>query len=312
MNGTLRADLHVHTRASRVCGTLKFLGSRDCYSAPEDVYRVAKARGMDLVAITDHDAIDGALELAAAHPEDVIVGEEVSCWLADGQLEVHLGVYGMTECLHREIQPLRGNALDVMRALREAKVFFALNHLLHFYRGQMPFEAYLEVLDAVPALEARNGTMLAEHNLLVESLAMRSPPGRRLGMIGGSDAHTLRRIGRTWTEAPGSNRDEFLASLRAGLGRPRGEHGVARTIYGDAYGVVGRYIASLFGFGPRDHRGLRRAGCIAFSVISLPGQFFPVTIAIKRKADEARAVRLAKIALGRDLDVTAAAVVAGR
>jgi predicted metal-dependent phosphoesterase TrpH len=312
MNQTLRADLHVHTRASRVCGTLKFLGSRDCYSAPEDVYRVAKARGMHLVAVTDHDAIDGALELAAAHPDDVIVGEEVSCWLADGQLEVHLGVYGMTERLHREIQPWRRNALDVMTALREANVFFALNHLLHFYRGQIPFDAYLELLDAVPALEARNGTMLPEHNLLVEALALRSPSGRRLGMIGGSDAHTLRRIGRTWTEAPGANREEFLASLRDGLGRPHGEHGAASAVYGDAYGVVGRFIASLFGFGPRDHRGLRRAGCIAFSLLSLPGQFFPVTIAVKRKAEEARAVRQARVALGRDLEVTATAAVAGR
>src|SRR5881397_1054615 len=95
----LRADLHVHTCHSKVSGTLPFLGSRDCYSAPADVYRVAKARGMDLVAITDHDSIDGALELLGSRPDapDVILGEEVSCRLPDGGVEVHLGVYGMTE-----------------------------------------------------------------------------------------------------------------------------------------------------------------------------------------------------------------------
>ena len=76
MSPTLRADLHVHSCHSRVSGTLPFLKSRDCYSDPEAVYRVAKARGMDLVAITDHDSIDGALELLSARPErdDVIVG----------------------------------------------------------------------------------------------------------------------------------------------------------------------------------------------------------------------------------------------
>ncbi len=112
----LRADLHVHTRHSKVSGTLRFLGSRDCYSRPADVYRVAKARGMDLVAFTDHDSIDGALELLDARPDcdDVIVGEEVSCWLPDGDIEVHLGVYGMTEALHRDVQPLRGNVFDVI------------------------------------------------------------------------------------------------------------------------------------------------------------------------------------------------------
>ena len=66
----LRADLHVHTLPlAAVSGDLAFLRSRDCYSQPEDVYRVAKARGMDLVAITDHDSIDGCLELLDAHPD---------------------------------------------------------------------------------------------------------------------------------------------------------------------------------------------------------------------------------------------------
>ena len=69
MMPTLRADLHVHTCHSKVSGTLSFLGSRDCYSKPADVYRVAKARGMDLVAFTDHDSIDGALELLNDRPD---------------------------------------------------------------------------------------------------------------------------------------------------------------------------------------------------------------------------------------------------
>src|SRR6267142_548348 len=122
MTPMLRADLHVHTCHSKVSGTLPFLGSRDCYSAPADVYRVAKARGMDLVAITDHDSIDGALELLDRRPgaKDVIVGEEISCRLQDGDIEVHLGVYGMTESLHRDVQPLRRNVFEVIAFLRDA------------------------------------------------------------------------------------------------------------------------------------------------------------------------------------------------
>jgi predicted metal-dependent phosphoesterase TrpH len=299
MTSTLKADLHVHTCHSKVCGTLTFLGSRDCYSAPEDVYRVAKDRGMDLVAITDHDSIDGALELLSACPErdDVIVGEEVSCWLPDAPVEVHFGAYGMTEALHRELQPLRRNAFEVAAALRQAGTFFALNHLLHFYRAQVPFDAYLRLLHEVPALEVRNGTMIPAHNLLVEAIVRHSSATSRLGATAGSDAHTLRRIGRTWTEAPGRTREEFLASLREGLGRPGGSHGNAAAVYGDAYGVVSRYIASLLGFGPHDIRGWRRAACLAFAAVSLPGQFFPVAIALKGKAREAGAVRHARAAL---------------
>ena len=53
----------------RVTGTMPFLRSRDCYSPPAECTRVAKARGMDLVAFTDHDSIDGALELLNDRPD---------------------------------------------------------------------------------------------------------------------------------------------------------------------------------------------------------------------------------------------------
>jgi len=83
MTQTLRADLHVHSRASKVNGNVPFLKSRDCYSAPQDVYRVAKARGMDLVAMTDHDSIDGALELLDRGP-GAVPGAPPPC-LSDAQ-----------------------------------------------------------------------------------------------------------------------------------------------------------------------------------------------------------------------------------
>lgn len=289
----MRADLHVHTLHSTRSGNMRFLRSRDCYSRPIDVYRLAKSRGMDLVAITDHDSIDGALELARSveNPDEVIIGEEVSCWHRD--IQVHLGVYGMTEALHRDVQPLRRNALDVIACLRSAGVFFSLNHLLHFYRRQAPLAEYLRLVEEVPAIEARNGAMLPAHNLLIEEIVSRRTAGnqRTLSAIGGSDAHTLRRVGRTWTEAPGRNREEFLDSLRRGLGRPGGDHGGTPTVACDAYGVIRSYVASLMGLGPRDHAGWRRAGCLAFSAVSLPFQFVPAAIALAGKRREADTVR---------------------
>jgi predicted metal-dependent phosphoesterase TrpH len=291
----LRADLHVHTCHSKIAGTMPFLGSRDCYSSPADVYRVAKARGMDLVAFTDHDSIDGALELLAARPglRDVIVGEEVSCAWPGHDIAVHLGVYDMTESLHRDIQPLRRNVFEVAARLRDAAVFFSLNHLLHFYRRQIPFDRYLELLDAVPAVEVRNGTMLMAHNALVASMVERrrlTDSASRLAIVAGSDAHTLRRVGLTWTEAPGRTRDDFLTSLREGRGCPGGLHGTAATVAADAYGVIARYLASLIGYGPRDLPPVRRGACLAFAGATLPFQFMPLAIAIAGKARERREV----------------------
>ena len=85
-------------------------------------------------------------------------------------IEVHIAAYGMTERAHREIQPLRDDVFEVIAYLREANIFYVLNHLFHFYKGQMPMARYLELLDEVPALETRNGAMLAAHNRLIEAI----------------------------------------------------------------------------------------------------------------------------------------------
>lgn len=294
--GIGRADLHVHSCHSSASGTLRFLHSRDCYTSPLDVYRVARARGMDIVTITDHDSIDGWRELLDRRPNaaDILPGEEVSCRLPDGDIEVHLGVYGITERLHAELQPLRANVFDVIARLRESGTFFALNHIMHFYRGQVPLAQYLQLLAVVPALETRNGAMLDVHNRLAERLCRHgrdgSPP---LGAVAGSDAHTLRRIGRTWTEAPGVTAADFLASLAAGLGTPGGQHGGQAAVIGDTYGVVGRYMASVYGYGPHDHRGWHRAVCALLVAGLVPAQFMPVVVAAVGKSRERRAVAAA-------------------
>jgi predicted metal-dependent phosphoesterase TrpH len=300
----LRADMHVHTCYSRINDTIAFLGARDCYSTPEQVYRTAKSRGMDLVAITDHDTIEGALALvhATKNAPDVIVGEEVSCCYPDGPFQVHLGVYGVTETLHREIQPLRRNVFDVIACLNEADVFFCLNHLMHFWQEHVPLNRYLQLLTLVPALEVRNGAMIAKHNALSEWIASGAAfGGRRLASVAGSDAHTLRRIGTTWIEAPGRSREEFLHSVRGGLGVPAGRHGDALAVSADAYGVVSKYIYSLLGVLPTDHHGLERIGCLTFAIGSLPFEFLPLLLVARAKLAERRKVALLEAALRADL-----------
>lgn len=310
----MRADLHVHSCYSRQSGNFRFLRSRDCYSLPLDVYDVAKRRGMDLVTITDHDSIDGCLALLDAHPcADFFISEEVSCRFPGAEIEVHLGVYGVTEAMHRELQPLRGNVFAVIEALRSSQVCFSLNHLFHFYRQQVPLASYLRLLSLVPAVEARNGTMLREHNELSMRLAREwegggaNAFGNRIALLGGSDAHTLRRVGRTWTEAPGATSTEFLQSLGRGLTLPGGIHGTAATVAGDAYGVIARYAASLLGHGPHDHRSLERFACLLFVAMSLPVQFLPLALAISSKRGERAAVRLGAQALRASQSIERAA-----
>ncbi|MEA2299719.1 MAG: hypothetical protein QOE44_254, partial [Solirubrobacteraceae bacterium] len=59
-----RADMHVHSTASQYSklGVQRSLGLPECATPPQEVYGLAKRRGMDFVTITDHDTIAGALE----------------------------------------------------------------------------------------------------------------------------------------------------------------------------------------------------------------------------------------------------------
>ena len=73
----MKLDAHVHTYFSgntTIYPVSKML--KESYNTPEKLYRLAKARGMDLVTITDHDAIGGVLTIADR--KDVIIGEEVT------------------------------------------------------------------------------------------------------------------------------------------------------------------------------------------------------------------------------------------
>lgn len=56
--------MHVHSTASEISklGVQRSLSLPERATEPEEVYELAKARGMDFVTITDHDTIDGALE----------------------------------------------------------------------------------------------------------------------------------------------------------------------------------------------------------------------------------------------------------
>ncbi len=291
----LRADLHLHSYHSGRAGHLKFLRARDCYSEPDAVHAAAKARGMDVVTITDHDSVDGCLEFLERHPDadDFFISEEIECRFPDVDLKVHIGAYGISERIHRDIQPLRRNVFEAVEYLRSKGVFYALNHPFFFFKGQLPLDDYLGfALRLFPAFEVRNGTMLAAHNELAEAIVRQwsaSSPSP-LTAIGGSDSHTLGGIGTTYTEAPGTTRDEFLQSLREGRARAGGRHGSTWREAREIYGVVGRYWAALLGAGRQELSWPRRTLGLAFSALSMPFEFSPLVVAALHKRDEARRV----------------------
>lgn len=209
---------------------------RECYSRPADVHEALRRRGMDLVTLTDHDSIEGA-EPLRRFPH-FFLSEEVTCRMPSGT-QAHIGVYGITERNHVELQRRRNDLPGLLAYLNDQKLFFSLNHPFSALTGARAPEDFDWFESMFPAYETRNGHMLRRHNQLAESVA------RRLGraMLGGSDAHALASVGTAYTEVPGARtKADFLRGLREGRGIPAGDQGSYVKLTRDVFTITGAMV----------------------------------------------------------------------
>jgi predicted metal-dependent phosphoesterase TrpH len=216
----MRCDLHVHTRHSGMCNIpLLRRHCRESYNEPGAVYEILKQRGMDLVTVTDHDSIDAA-EALRRHP-DFFLSEEVTCITPSGT-EIHVGVYGIDDRNHIELQWRRYDVPALTAYLCERKIFFSINHVFSSLTGRRTIDDFSLFDESFPAIEALNGAVPDENNEAALKLAREWTKA----IVGGSDAHTLPPLGLTYTEVPGAGGiGSFLRGLRQGQGRVCGVSG---------------------------------------------------------------------------------------
>lgn len=173
----MRLDLHMHTR-----------GSWDCMSDPEKNLEQALSRGVERIALTDHNRLHVALRMAEKYPDAIIPGEEVKT--AEG-IDV-IGLY-----LSEEI-PKGTPARETIAEIRRQGGIPYLPH--PFAAGKGGGGKYAEELaplvDVVEVFNARLHP--ARLNDPAELLA------RRFGRLrsAGSDAHTVPEVAGAYIEVP--------------------------------------------------------------------------------------------------------------
>ena len=195
-----RADLHMHTTAS------------DGWPTPQELVDHATRRAsLNVIAVTDHDTIEGALrarEHAAKRARlHVIVGEEVSS--RDGHI--------VALFLERRVRPGMSAAATVHaihdqgglaiavhpfwrteRVVRNGKV-----HGVGWLAAELDFDG-IEVENATPGFYVFN------------QLAHRLNMGLGAASLGSSDAHILDAVGRAYTEFPGKTPEALRAAIESG------------------------------------------------------------------------------------------------
>jgi glycosyltransferase involved in cell wall biosynthesis/predicted metal-dependent phosphoesterase TrpH len=241
MGPTTRVDMHCHSTASQVSklGVQRAVGLPECATPPEEVYALAKRRGMDFVTITDHDTIDGGLQIA--HLPDVFVSEELTCHFRGEPQAVHVLCYGIDSEDHEWLQ---ANSHDVELCasyLHDREIACALAHPYYAVAAPLTRRHRRRLAELFEVWETRNGSRAHELNRPAAMyVATRDGTG-----IGGSDDHAGVDIGRTWTEAPAAaTPQEFLAHVRAGAVEAKGKQGSAAKWAHAAIALAARSLGS--------------------------------------------------------------------
>ncbi len=253
----MKADLHVHSRYSTRPSQwfLQKIGCPESFTEPLHVYHIARRRGMTLVTITDHNKIDGALEIA--HLPGTFISEEVTSYFPEDGCKVHVLVYRITETQHVDIQKLRASIYDLVGYLQQAAITCALAHPFYAVNDRLTPQHFEKLLLLFRIFEL-NGDSDAESNRCLENILKRLTPGdidrlanqQRLAplwpeswikhFIGGSDDHSSLSIARNYTRVPDAGSvDGFLDGIEAGraetIQRPSSPQALAHNLYSIAY-----------------------------------------------------------------------------
>ncbi|MBN1953965.1 MAG: PHP domain-containing protein [Anaerolineae bacterium] len=192
-------DLHTHTACSR-----------DSLTGPAEFLAACRRKGIDRVAVTDHNTVEGALRLKELDPERVIVGEEVRT--THGELLAYF--------LRSGIAPDQSPQATIDAVRAQDGVVGAAHPLDRFRREALGREALLPIIDQLDFLEVLNARcILAADNQAARALAAETGTL----MVAGSDAHSPWEVGRAVTILPPFDSPAtFLASLESAQlrGRP--------------------------------------------------------------------------------------------
>ncbi|ERP30888.1 glycosyl transferase group 1 [Chitinivibrio alkaliphilus] len=294
----MKADLHCHSQYSKHPSDwfLQRIGSAESYTTPDQIYHRMKERGMDFFAITDHNTMEGSLQLHEAYPETVIRGVESTAYFPEDQCKVHILIYdiGIEEFLR--IESLRTNIYLLQDYLVESEIPHAVAHATFSVNGTLTKDHVERLLLLFSLFETRNGSRTEDANhglsyllnnltpLHMDQLSQKhglSPVNETpwiKGEIGGSDDHSGLYLGETYTEIPHvKNVQEFIQMLRQGSCLAQGRHSDFRSLTFHFYKVavdfsshrspaasqgflssIGEYLSTGKPFGLRDKLNLSK------------------------------------------------------
>jgi glycosyltransferase involved in cell wall biosynthesis/predicted metal-dependent phosphoesterase TrpH len=257
-----RVDLHVHSCHSGHPSEwiLQRLGARESYTPVETVYRLAKEQGNTFVTLTDHNTIDGALELCRLHPDDCFVSTEATAYFPEDGCKVHVLCYGITPEQFAAIQRARENIYNLRDYLRHERIACSIAHATFSVNNRLTLGHIEKLLVLFDVFEGINGTRGQEGNRVWQQVLQRftandlarlsakhqlDPWGETSwikSQTGGSDDHAGLFVGYTWTKADASSKEAFLDSIRQGRTAPGGRYGDYKALAYSIFKIASEHV----------------------------------------------------------------------
>lgn len=260
----MKIDLHVHSKYSTRPSqwVLQKLGCQECYTEPLALYRIAKEKGMSAVTITDHNTINGCLEIADL--PDTFISEEVTTYFPDDGCKVHVLVYQINERQHLDIQKARHSIFDLVDYLYQEEITHSLAHPIWSVNNRLTLAHFEQLLLLFKNFELNGGrdarlndwlkiilSILSPEELerMIETYQLTPPfpaPWEK-NFTGGSDDHSSINIARMFTVVDmAPNLQEFFQGLHQGKAEVRGQASTPLTLAYNIYSIAYQFYKTKY------------------------------------------------------------------
>lgn len=170
----LKLDLHIHTEYSD-----------DGAGSPEKIIKILKKKGLDGVAITDHNTVEGGVKALSFSSKDFIVIPGIEISTKEGHI---LGIN-----VRKDI-PRMLSVEETVEKIIDQGGTPVVPHLFRTMSG-IKEKKLKKILDKINAIEVYNACSVPQSNLKAYNIAKKY----KLGGTGGSDSHVPEYVGSAYT-----------------------------------------------------------------------------------------------------------------
>ncbi len=262
---TSKADLHIHSKYSNRPSEwfLRKIGAPESFVEPMALYENCRKHGMNFVTISDHNTIDGALEIA--DQPNTFISCEVTTYFPEDRCKIHFLVIGITEQKFKDIQELRENIYDLRDYILEHDIIHSVAHPLFRINDKLTIDHFEKLLLLFNRFEGINGSRCHRACALANAVMKNLTPDLLVDMAdqhgiepfgptpwrklftAGSDDHSGLYVANAHTITPyAAGVMDYLEHLREGRHWVGGSGGTSLRLAHSFYHIAYSYYAQRF------------------------------------------------------------------